>query len=139
LAQPFGEDKADFWRPAGREEDWKRKAASSNCGGGGRDEEKVGCCCCYGEGGLWKEVGYQSPPPLRLQQRYPSPSLWLCGSWVGTSPQSLSTVSLMCARCARAGGVGASSPQMRRANANETGLCGASRGRCYCGKQASKR
>jgi hypothetical protein len=26
---------------------------------------------------------------------YPSPSLWLCGSWVGTSPQSLSTVSLM--------------------------------------------
>jgi hypothetical protein len=44
----------------------------------------------------------------------------------------------MCARCARAGGVGASSPQMRRANANETGLCGASRGRCYCGKQASK-
>jgi hypothetical protein len=44
----------------------------------------------------------------------------------------------MCARCARAGGVGASSPQMRRANANEIGLCGASRGRCYCGKQASK-
>jgi hypothetical protein len=45
--------------------------------------------------------------PFALQQRYPSPSLWLCGSWVGTSPQSLSTVSVMCARCARAGGVGA--------------------------------
>jgi hypothetical protein len=105
-------------RPRGRLEE----ESSSNCGGRGREEEKVGCCCRYGERGLWKEVGYQSRP-LCATATVPfaiAVALWFVGGDVSTVfVYSLGDV---CALCTRwwSGGI-----QMRRANANETGLCGA--------------